>query len=100
MKRMPQILTAVLIANLWLVAASFADESNSVRVFILAGQSNMEGKAPNACSSTRQPTPRPRTSSLICGRTTNGSSATMCSSSFSSERAADDWLWFSRSHRR
>lgn len=48
MKRMRQILTAVLIANLWLMTASFADESNSVRVFILAGQSNMEGKAPNA----------------------------------------------------
>ncbi len=48
MKRMPQIITAVLMANLWLVAVSVADESNSVRVFILAGQSNMEGKAPNA----------------------------------------------------
>ncbi|MDA1232793.1 MAG: sialate O-acetylesterase, partial [Planctomycetota bacterium] len=37
-----------LVASLWLTKASCADESKTVRVFILAGQSNMEGKAPNA----------------------------------------------------
>jgi alpha-galactosidase len=31
-----------------LVTGSSADEANAVKVFILAGQSNMEGKAPNA----------------------------------------------------
>jgi alpha-galactosidase len=41
------IASAIVIAAS-LVTGSSADEANSVKVFILAGQSNMEGKAPNS----------------------------------------------------
>lgn len=48
MKKLLLPLSVALVASLWLTKASSADESKTVKVFILAGQSNMEGKAPNA----------------------------------------------------
>jgi alpha-galactosidase len=43
-----RITTLVLVATAALVGGSRAEEPKTVKVFILAGQSNMEGKAPNA----------------------------------------------------
>ena len=48
MKKILLPLSVALVASLWLTKASTAEESKTVKVFILAGQSNMEGKAPNA----------------------------------------------------
>jgi hypothetical protein len=39
---------AMIVATALFASASIAADTNSVKVFILAGQSNMEGKAPNA----------------------------------------------------
>ena len=68
------------------VAAPAADAEKTVKVFILAGQSNMEGKAANTLLDRRQ-IPRRKTSSPTCATATSGRYATMCSSSFWDARA-------------
>jgi len=48
MARSASLILFVIASSLWFLPGSFADEVQAVKVFILAGQSNMEGKAPNA----------------------------------------------------
>lgn len=48
MKNYARLFVTVLSIGVSFVVAASADEAHTVKVFILAGQSNMEGKAPNA----------------------------------------------------
>ena len=43
-----RVIAAAIVSSLWLVTGSLAEDTKTVKVFVLAGQSNMEGKAPNA----------------------------------------------------
>lgn len=85
MKSAFSILAFLFLAPLAMLHA--AADSKPVKVFILVGQSNMEGKAPNALLDYQATNATPKASSLICARTTNGSCATMSSSSFSTAKA-------------
>ncbi len=48
MSRTAKLMLFVIASSLLFLPGSFAEEVQAVKVFILAGQSNMEGKAPNA----------------------------------------------------
>jgi hypothetical protein len=63
--------------------ARAADPPRLVEVFILAGQSNMEGKAKLSLLEYQADQPATRELYIRCGRTGSGSSATTCGSSFS-----------------
>ena len=47
MKTITHIVTLTIVIAWSFVTAVFADEAKTVKVFVLAGQSNMEGKASN-----------------------------------------------------
>jgi hypothetical protein len=83
----PHLVLGVCLLGCGLPTAVAAERPVPVKVFLLAGQSNMEGKAPNALLEHQAGDPKTRPNSPTCARAASGSCATTCSSSSASAAA-------------